>query len=68
MDCQKCGSKSILEISAKCSDMFYSNMNGKEYEGYVPPNIGLGDDSDYVEFSFCLNCGQIQGTFPVEIK
>ena len=35
--------------------------------GYVPEGIGVGaeDSDDYVEFTYCLDCGQIQGEFPV---
>jgi hypothetical protein len=35
---------------------------GKSYSGNVPSSeIGAGD---YVEFEYCLGCGQIQGAFP----
>jgi hypothetical protein len=27
--------------------------------GYVPTGIGIGGN-DYLEFDYCLNCGQIQ--------
>jgi hypothetical protein len=30
-----------------------------EYDGYVPTGIGIGGN-DYLEFDYCLNCGQIQ--------
>ncbi len=62
----KCGSDRILEVSAKCSDMCcYRTGSGKWVDGYVPLNKGLGDDSDYVEIAFCMDCGQMQGQFPL---
>ena len=33
---------------------------GKEHQGYVPDDLGLGG-SDDVEFTVCLDCGKIQG-------
>jgi len=38
----------------------------KVYEGYVPPDIGLGKEDDIVEFSTCLDCGQMRGKFPLK--
>lgn len=63
--CQNCESERILKIQGKCSDRFgmWGN-NGQEYYGYVPDNIGIGGN-DNIEFSYCLECGQIQGEFPV---
>jgi hypothetical protein len=63
--CQRCyGQSKLYSISAKCSDM-YSHVNlksGKEYEGYVPDWIG--EYGDYVSFTLCRHCGQIQGEWP----
>jgi hypothetical protein len=36
-----------------------------EKDGYVPTNIGLGDDEDYIDVDFCVDCGRLQGKFPV---
>jgi len=38
-------------------------INGKEYDGYVP-RCSFGEFGDYIRMSFCLDCGQIQGEFP----
>jgi hypothetical protein len=66
--CSKCDSHRLAAISGKCSDRCYfmllSNPD-RTHDGYVPNGIGLADESDYVEFVYCLNCGQIQGEFPV---
>lgn len=56
-------------VSAKCSDMFSAYFKGVEspdYFGYVPSCLGVGE-GDYVEFEYCLDCGQIMGKFPVEV-
>lgn len=68
--CSSCDSIQIVEISAKCSDLFYVKWwdyivdnkvkAGREQNGYVPKVLGLGNDSDYVEFDYCFYCGQIQ--------
>ena len=65
--CQQCNSKRLANISGHCSDMF--SFNGDEYShnGYVPYNINIGG-GDYVEIVFCLQCGQMQGKFPITKK
>jgi hypothetical protein len=40
-------------------------MGQNEAVDCVPDNLGIGG-SDYMEFSYCLECGQIQDTFPVD--
>lgn len=63
MKCIKCSSDRVINISGKTSDCYSHNYQGREYIGYVPDNIGIGG-GDYIEFELCLNCGQIQDTFP----
>lgn len=67
MSCQTCKSDRIADISGKCSDMCFFVVEGLgEHDGYAPRGVGLKNSyGDYVEFSYCLNCGQIQGEFPV---
>ena len=68
MVCQRCKSERILHINGKCSDLSYGASSGEhEQNGSVPTDIGLLDKyGDYVELRYCLNCGQIQGHFPVD--
>lgn len=64
--CQNCGGVArLVQVSAKCSDLFHSvsGKTHKEYEGYVPDWIG--SYGDYVEFTVCRHCGQMQGDWPV---
>ena len=70
--CQNCNSTRIARISAKVSDMCQSTMvNSPDYEPddfeYVPTdmNIHAPHDSDVMEFEMCLNCGTIQGQWPL---
>ena len=66
MGCQRCYSNTVASINAKCSDRFYCILSNTEYSGYVPSSLGIGS-FDYVEFSYCLTCGQIQGDFPLYV-
>lgn len=64
MKCQRCGSNRLAEISGKSSDCNSIDIEGKKFDGYVPNDIGIGG-GDYIEMSWCLDCGQIQGEWPV---
>jgi len=65
-----CDKKNLINFSGKVSDMFGISI----WDGIitckngVPKNIGLGDGGDYVTFSYCANCGQMMGNFPLSIK
>ena len=62
--CQRCGSEKVTTISGKCSDMFWfrDEWNKIEYDGYVKiKEICQDGDEDYIDFTFCRKCGQIQG-------
>jgi hypothetical protein len=67
MSCDKCSSVRILGINAKCSDLFGMTYKNEHGTGYVPTNLIFGKDGfgDYVEIDFCLDCGKIQGQFPI---
>jgi len=64
MSCSKCKSDRILSVNAKCSDMCFVQINGYEKSDYVPNDLGIGG-GDYVHFDMCLECGQVQGVFPL---
>lgn len=62
----KCGSTRMMSVCGKSRD-----LNGIQiphlnidHDGYVPDGLGIGD-GDYIEFTVCLDCGQIQGWKPV---
>lgn len=66
--CQRCkGTKKLYSISAKYSDLYShvhlgSTAESAQYEGYVPDWIG--EYGDYVQFTICRHCGQVQGEWP----
>lgn len=64
--CQTCQSTKLAEIKGKCSDLFRMDMESEniEYEGYIPYDLGIGG-GDYIDIAYCLDCGQIQGSFPI---
>jgi hypothetical protein len=66
MKCFWCKSERILTIVGKTDDRFSVNfMNGHmQHDGYVLSGIGIGG-GDYVDLSLCMECGQVQGEFPV---
>lgn len=66
--CQKCESDRVVFFSAKCSDLFFSRYKGKEHNGYVNLPDHLQDYGDYVDIDLCLECGQVQGKFPMKTK
>lgn len=69
MKCSTCDGKRIADISAKCSDMFSMTCDAEgidDYNGYGICEMNIGGD-DYIEFKYCLDCGQMVGNWPVII-
>jgi hypothetical protein len=64
-NCQRCNSQRVATVSGKCSDLAFARMGKKEHQGYVPLDMGITDDEDYICINYCLECGQLQGKFPV---
>lgn len=62
--CKRCNSDSILHFSSKTSDRFHAEFKGMEHGGYVLSGLSIGS-GDYIEIDACMQCGQIQGEFPV---
>ena len=68
MTCQKCKDERIVSFQGHCVDRFFATLGDKEYgPNYVPRDLGIGGGDD-IEIDYCLNCGQIQGEFPIETK
>lgn len=44
--------------------MFNLQIGDKEHDGYVLGDFGIGG-GDYMEMELCLDCGQMQGDFPL---
>ena len=64
MPCQSCKSDRILSVNAKCADRCMLSLEGKDHNGSVPEGFGIGG-GDYIRFDLCVDCGQIQGQFPL---
>jgi hypothetical protein len=62
--CQRCSGSRLARILAHCSDMCSVDLAGRHFHGYVPRDLGIGGGDD-VQFDYCLDCGQIQGKFPL---
>jgi hypothetical protein len=68
MPCQRCQSERVALINAKCADQCYFEVQEKglliERSGYPPILEGLADYK-FIHIEVCLDCGQLQGTFPI---
>lgn len=66
--CQKCSSARVAYVSAKCSDLCFVSIGSHEHNGYVPDDMGVTDEhsyGDYVNIRLCLDCGHVQGKWPL---
>lgn len=61
--CQRCGGLRVARVLANCMDMCRVDLAGTHRSGYPPRDLGLGGGD--LHFAYCLDCGQIQGTFPL---
>ncbi len=70
MSCQRCKSFRMMDISAKTRELCIYRLGDKVRNGYIPTDIGITSyedpDEDYIQFSYCLDCGQIQGKWPID--
>ena len=65
MSCE-CGSDRIMFVNGKTSDMCQCVYQDINKDGYVPSGLPFSDKyGDYIEFDLCLECGRMQGKFPV---
>ena len=64
MKCQKCESDRIASFSAKCRDLSSTRIGDVEEDGYLPYDMGVGG-GDYLDIEVCLDCGQLQGAWPL---
>jgi len=70
MECLRCSSKRIAQVSglvaAGCD---WSSPAGERKGGAVPLSVGINSwDPNYLCFQYCLDCGQLQGQFPIPRK
>lgn len=62
--CQRCNSQRLMHVQSHASDMHFVSIGEKEHQGYLPYDIGL-DGGDDLCMTVCLDCGQLQGEFPL---
>lgn len=64
--CQRCKSERVATMEARCDDNCSVSINKsfRTINDYVPKGLAVGED-DHIAFSWCLDCGQIQDTFPL---
>jgi len=67
MICMQCNSNRILSANAHCSDLGSFEIYGQDHNGYVPDDLGIGGGDD-VCIELCLECGQVQGHWPLPIS
>ena len=66
MSCQNCMSDRMRSVGGKCSDLGFVQVNHLilEKDGYLPYDLNIGG-GDYIELEVCLECGQLQGEWPL---
>lgn len=64
VSCQRCESHRVARVGGKTSDMSSFRLGNIDHHGYVVGDVGVGS-GDYFDFRYCLDCGQIQGTWPL---
>jgi len=71
--CQRCSKNTVVYLTAFTGDKSHNNLlfkhGEREHTGVSLRGMGVtGNDGEAdrygLEFSFCTNCGQIQGEFP----
>jgi hypothetical protein len=62
--CKMCRATRLLKVDAKCDDTCTVKIGDKAQFGYPPSDMNIGG-GDYLTFTLCLNCGQLQGVFPL---
>lgn len=63
--CMRCQSERLVHVNGKTSDLCVVKFlkTNDSFEGKVQSDIGIGG-GDYIDFDFCLDCGQIQSVWP----
>lgn len=60
--CSRCKGNKIAGVFSKSPDGTRWSFGEHEEEG-IPLGVGVGD-GEYTQFTYCLDCGQIQGDWP----
>lgn len=64
--CDKCDSIKLLEVYVQGRDTHHLDYKEMEIDGYMPEGLNLyGNYGDAIQFKLCMDCGKVQGKFPV---
>jgi len=64
--CLRCNSLRLADVGASCGDTFFWSSDKIDHSGqFATPGGELGAYGLGIQFTYCLECGQIQGKFPV---
>ncbi len=68
MQCQRCESERMVYSNSKASERNYLAIGPMEEQkniwGRIPCDMGIGE-GNYMQFDYCLDCGQIRGNWPL---
>jgi len=64
--CVKCNSTRILYFSARCNHTCFIILDNTLYQGEASNGINMGEGSEYIDLYVCADCGQMQGTWPLQ--
>lgn len=64
MSCKHCGNY-LIKLSAKCYDNLTLSYEDPRLVDYSNTNLGFHYDGKVLDLSYCLQCGKIDGNFPV---
>ena len=67
VSCQRCKSHRVATATSHGSDMQSFSMGSVDHSGYLPSDVGIGGNDD-LEIEYCLDCGQLQGTWPLPLS
>jgi hypothetical protein len=62
--CTECRSQRLVSVLSHAADRHLVKMGNVEHCDYLPKDMGIGGGDDN-HFTLCLNCGQVQGAWPV---
>lgn len=77
-ECRVCKGNRLAKVSGHVIDQFSFRSKSAfsaesknagtavKYYGYIPLNLGFDSAGDDLEFTYCLDCGTMQGDFPVK--
>jgi len=64
-NCQRCGSSRVVFMVVTASGLRYTQM-GDAFTEFVPHGLGVTEATNDIRMRWCLECGQIQGQWPLK--